>query len=58
MVPTLSKAGTIALEPRWSPDSALIRFPSQSESTGQILFCRWARFAFVSLRSVVLDLGV
>src|SRR5258708_40200305 len=46
------------LEPRWSPDSALIRFPSHSETTGPNLFCRRARFAFVSLRPVVLDLGV
>jgi hypothetical protein len=32
--------------------------PSQSEVTGPNLSCRWARFAFVSLRPVVLDRGV
>ena len=39
-------------------NSALIRLPSQSETTGPNLSCRWARFAIVSLRPVVLDLGV
>jgi len=39
-------------------NSALIRLPSQSEVTDLNLSCSWARFAFVSLRPVVLDLGV
>ena len=38
--------------------AALIRFTSQPKKTGLNLSCRWARFAFVSLRPVVLDLGV
>ena len=39
-------------------NSAPIRLPSQSETTGPSLFCRGARFTSVSLRPVVLDLGV
>jgi len=38
--------------------TALIRLPSQAGTTGLDLFCRRARFAFVSFRPVVLDLGV
>jgi hypothetical protein len=39
-------------------NSEPIRFPNQSQTSGPNLFCRWARFASVSLRPVVLDLGV
>jgi len=35
-----------------------IRLPSQAGATGLNLSCRRARFAFVSLRPVVLNLGV
>jgi hypothetical protein len=35
-----------------------IRLPSDSGATGPNLFCRWARFALVSLGPVLLDLAV
>jgi hypothetical protein len=41
-----------------SESPALIRLTSPSATTGLNLSCRWTRFAFVSLRPVVLDLGV
>ena len=34
------------------------RLAKQSETAGPTLFCRWARFAIVSFRPVMLDLGV
>src|SRR5207245_3843899 len=47
---------------RWSSNLICVipcmTSPSQSEVTGPNLSSRWARFAFVSLRPVVLDLGV
>src|SRR6266852_9413551 len=46
------------MEPFRRRTSALIWLPSQSGATGLKLSCRRARFAVVSLRPVVLDLGV
>jgi hypothetical protein len=42
----------------WQGEAASSQTPSQSQATGLDLSCRRARFAVVSLRPVVLDLGV